>query len=148
MTTFPWRSVKTYAADASATFFRRNYICPTRRQSAPSVAVHCLRRPCVKAAFKVDRITRAARHRTIYNRMSPVVTDHTHAGSGDCSSLLGPGLMPQGLPALPSRVIGPQLSDLFGDVGGAISHVECTHVAIGSAARPMELSKANEDPTR
>ena len=47
-----------------------------------------------------------------------------------------------------SRVIGPELSDLFGDAGGPVMSVEGTRVAIGSAARRMQLRKANEEPTR
>ena len=48
----------------------------------------------------------------------------------------------KGLQALPASVIGPQLSDLFGDAGVPVTDVEGTRVAIGIALRSPELVKA------
>jgi hypothetical protein len=48
----------------------------------------------------------------------------------------------KGLQVLPASVIGPQLSDLFGDAGVPVTDVEGTRVAIGIALRSQELVKA------
>ena len=48
----------------------------------------------------------------------------------------------KGLQALPASVIGPQLSELFGDAGVPVTDVEGTRVAIGIALRSPEGVKA------
>ena len=48
----------------------------------------------------------------------------------------------KGLQVLPASVIGPQLSELFGDAGVPVTDVEGTRVAIGIALRSTELAKA------
>jgi hypothetical protein len=48
----------------------------------------------------------------------------------------------KGLKVLPASVIGPQLSELFGDAGVPVTDVEGTRVAIGLALRSPELAKA------